>query len=57
MTRPTPYFMQDQIHHRVALIMGGQDRQETLASSPVWPLIAVIAALTFLNVATAIPAL
>ena len=56
MTPPTPYFMQDQIRHRVALIMGGQNRQKTLAS-PVWPLIAVIAALTFLNVASAIPAL
>ena len=56
MTRPSPYFMQDQIRHRVAHIMRGQNRPKTLAS-PVWPLIAVIAALTFLNVATAIPPL
>jgi hypothetical protein len=56
MTRAKPYFMQDQIRHRVALIMGGQDQPKILAS-PLWPLIAVIAALTFLNVAAAIPAL
>jgi hypothetical protein len=56
MTRPNPYFMQDQIHHRVAFIMRGQNRRKTL-ESPVWPLIAVIAALTMLNVAAAIPSL
>ena len=56
MTRAKPYFMQDQIRHRVALIMAGQTPPNTLAS-PVWPLIAVIATLTFLNVAAAIPAL
>ncbi len=56
MTRAKPYFMQDQIRHRVALIMVGPDHPKTLAS-PVWPLIAVIAALTFLNAAAAIAAL
>jgi len=56
MNRTTPYFMQDQVSRRVALIMGAQSRPKTLAS-PVWPLIAVITALTFLNVAAAIPPL
>ena len=56
MTRQSPYFMHDQVRHRVALIMRSQNRPATLAS-PVWPLIAVIAALTFLNVMSAIPPL
>lgn len=56
MSRPNPYFMQDQVSHRVALIMGARNRPKTLAS-PVWPLVAVITALTFLNVAAAIPPL
>ena len=56
MNRTTPYFMQDQVSRRVALIMGAQSRPKTLAS-PVWPLVAVITALTFLNVAAAIPPL
>ena len=56
MNRSSPYFMQDQVRHRVALIMGAQNRSKALAS-PVWPLVAVIAALTFLNVASAIPLL
>ena len=56
MTRPSPYFMHDQVHQRVRLIMGGYERPAALAS-PVWPLIAAICALTFLNVMTAIPPL
>ena len=56
MNRSTPYFMRDQVSHRVSLIMGAQNRLKSPAS-PVWPLIAVITALTFLNVATAIPPL
>ena len=56
MSRPNPYFMQDQVSHRVALIMDGRNRPRVPAS-PVWPLVAVITALTFLNVATAIPTL
>jgi hypothetical protein len=56
MTRASPYFMHDQVHHRVALIMRGHRRPAALAS-PVWPLIAVITALTFLNIVTVIPPL
>jgi hypothetical protein len=54
MTRPSPYFMHDQARHRVARIMRGQHRS-TPAASPVWPLIAIIAALTAVNVLTAMP--
>ena len=54
MTRPSPYFMHDQIRHRVRLIMRGHHRQATLAS-PVWPLIAAVCALAFLNIIIAIP--
>ncbi len=56
MTRPSPYFMHDQVRHRVRRIMGGYQRPATLAF-PVWPLIAAICALTFLNVMTTIPPL
>jgi hypothetical protein len=56
MTRPGPYFMHDQVRHRVRLIMGGYQRPAALAS-PVWPLIAAVCALTLLNVMTAVPAL
>ena len=54
MPRPSPYFMHDQVRHRVRLIMGGQQRPVALAS-PVWPLIAAVCALTFLNIMTAVP--
>ncbi len=57
MTRPSPYFMHDQVRHRVRLIMGGYERPATLVAFPVWPLIAAICALTFLNVMTTIPPL
>jgi hypothetical protein len=56
MTRHSAYFMHDQVRHRVRLIMGGYERPAAFAS-PVWPLIAAICALTFLNVMTAIPPL
>jgi len=52
MTRQNPYFMHDQVRHRVALIMRGQAKATTLAS-PVWPLIVVVSVLTFINVMTA----
>lgn len=58
MTRPSPYFMHDQARRRVARIMRDYDRRpmvETIGASPVWPLIALIAALTFINVLSAIP--
>ncbi len=54
MTRRRPYFMHDQIRHRERLIMRGHDRQATLAA-PVWPLIAAVCALTFLNIIIAMP--
>ena len=56
MSRPSPYFMHDQVRHRVRLIMAGCDRPAALAS-PVWPLIAAVCALTFLNVMTGMPPL
>lgn len=56
MTHPSPYFMHDQVRHRVAHIMRGHGRPTALAS-PVWPLIVVIAALTLVNLVTAIPPL
>ena len=56
MTRQNPYFMRDQVRHRVALIMRGQAKATTLAS-PVWPLIVVVSVLTFINVITAMPVL
>jgi hypothetical protein len=56
MTRPSPYFMHDQVNHRVAHIMRGHRPSKTL-TSPVWPLIVVIAALTLVNVVTTIPPL
>ena len=57
MSRPSTYFMHDQVRHRVARIMHGHDRRP-MAASPVWPLITLttlIAALTIINVLTAIP--
>jgi hypothetical protein len=58
MTQPSPYFMHDQVRHRVAHIMRGHSRPAALAS-PVWTLIVVIAALTLVNVVSvsAIPPL
>ncbi len=56
MIRPSPYFMRDQVRHRVRLIMHGYEWPAALAS-PVWPLIAAVCALTFLNVMTAMPPL
>ncbi len=56
MIRPSPYFMRDQVRHRVRLIMHGYERPAALAS-PVWPLIAAGCALTFLNLMTAMPPL
>ena len=57
MRRQTPYFMQDQARHRVARLMGGRAAPTTPLTSPVWPLLAVVAALTIINVATALPQL
>lgn len=54
MTRQSPYFMHDQVHHRVAHIMRGHDRPLP-GWSPVWPVIAVIAVLTFINVMSVMP--
>ena len=57
MTRPSPYFMHDQVRHRVRLIMGGYRPPGALTDSVVWPLIAAVCALTFLNVMTVMPPL
>ncbi len=57
MTRPSPYFMHDQVRHRVRLIMGGYRPPAALTDSVVWPLIAAVCALTFLNVMTVMPPL
>ena len=54
MTHSNPYFMQDQVRHRVAHIMRGYRRPAALLS-PVWPLVAIIAALTVVNVMSALP--
>ena len=54
MTRSSPYFMHDQVRYRVRLIMRGHHRPAALAS-PVWPLIAVVFALTFVNIMIAMP--
>lgn len=54
MTPHSPYFMHDQVRHRVAHIMRGHHRR-SLADSSLWPLIALVAALTLINVLTAIP--
>ena len=54
MTRSSPYFMHDQVRHRVTLLMRGHNRPAALAS-PVWPLIAVAFALTFVNIMMAMP--
>jgi hypothetical protein len=56
MTRPSAYFMHDQVQQRVALIMRGHKRSPAV-SSPIWPLIVVIGTLTLVNLATAIPPL
>lgn len=56
MTRPSPYFMHDQVRHRVRLIMGGYRRPAALTDS-LWPLIAAVCALTLLNVMAAMPPL
>lgn len=54
MTPPNPYFMHDQVRHRVAQIMRGYDRTAPL-NSPIWPVIAIIAVLTFINVMAVMP--
>jgi hypothetical protein len=54
MKRPSPYFMHDQVRHRVAQIMRGYDRT-ALISSPMWPVITVIAVLTLINVMSVMP--
>ena len=54
MTRSSPYFMHDQVRSRVRLIMHARHRPAALAS-PVWPLIAVVFALTFVNIMMAMP--
>ena len=54
MTRRSPYFMHDQVRHRVRLIMRGHDRSAAF-TSPVWPLIAAVCALTFLNIMITMP--
>ena len=56
MTRPVPYFMHDQVRHRVRVIMGGRQRAAAF-TDPLWPLIAAVCALTFLNLMTAMPTL
>ena len=56
MTHSHAYFMQDQVRHRVAHIMRRRGRPGALLS-PVWPLVAIIAALTFFNVMSALPPL
>lgn len=57
MTRPSPYFMHDQMRHRVAHLMQSRARRPGTTAAPLWPLIVVIAALTFLNFMSAIPQL
>jgi len=56
MSRQHPYFMHDQVHQRVSLIMRGEKRPAPPAST-LWPLIVVIGTLTLVNLASAIPPL
>ena len=49
MNHPSPYFMHDQMRGRVAHIMRAHARRPE-QPSPIWPLIALIALLTFINV-------
>ncbi len=46
--------MHDQVRHRVAQLTAGRARP--LLASPVWPLLAVLVALTAVNVVAAFPA-
>ena len=57
MRRQTAYFMHDQARHRVARLMAGRADQQASLTSPVWPLLAVVATLTLINVLTALPEL
>jgi hypothetical protein len=52
MSRKHPYFMNDQVHKRVSLIMQGNKRPAPPASA-LWPLIVVISTLTLVNLASA----
>lgn len=54
MTHSSPYFMHDQMRDRVAHIMRAGTRRQR-QPSPVWPLVALIALLTFINVLAALP--
>lgn len=54
MSQSTPYFMHDQMRDRVAHIMHAHSRTHA-EPSPVWPVIALIALLTCINVLAAIP--
>jgi len=54
MNHSTPYFMHDQMRNRVTHIMRATNRPH-LQPSPVWPLITLIALLTFINVLAAFP--
>lgn len=55
MRHQSAYFMHDQARHRVARLMAGPRRSPL--SAPVWPLLALVAALTVVNVVTALPPL
>ena len=52
MSHSSPYFMHDQMRDRVAHIMRARAYRRAQPSS-VWPLIALIALLTFVNVVAA----
>ena len=49
MSHSSPYFMHDQMRDRVAHIMHARVCRRA-PPSPVWPVIALIALLTFINV-------
>lgn len=57
MRQQTAYFMHDQAHHRVARLMAGRAGRQAPLASPVWPLLAVVATLTLINVIAALPQL
>lgn len=54
MTHSSPYFMHDQMRNRVSHIMHARIRPRP-HPSPIWPLVALIALLTLINVVAAIP--
>lgn len=59
MSRQSAYFMHDQVRHRVAQLTAASARRPlpgAVLASPVWPLLAVVVALTAVNLVAAFPA-